>query len=184
MKDKDKLSLCMELDKSDYHLKLIAKDKSNIFRVFSEALYFSESHYKEIRDELYSFIQQNANTLVENLSLLKDISKVPIEEMGNIEPEITLTLLAFIYGRNLVLLYSDENWILKKYILDFNFAKTAFISILDNNGFNSVYTREHIKNWGFAQSVLIEIINKALNINKQQNENTTNKLIKKTDHYI
>jgi hypothetical protein len=109
MKDKDKLSLCIELDKSDYHLKLIAKDKSNIFRVFSEALYFSESHYKEIRDELYSFIQQNANTLVENLSLLKDISKVPIEEMGNIEPEITLTLLAFIYGRNLVLLYSDEN---------------------------------------------------------------------------
>lgn len=151
-KGKDRLSLCMELDKSDYHLKLIAKDKNNIFRIFSDALFFSQSHYKEVKDELYSFIQKNANifkNLLKFISSNFESAEEYFEETnrGNKEPEITLTMLAFIYGRNLVFLYSDENCILKKYKLEFGFTKTVFVSILDNNGwFDSVYTKEHIKN--------------------------------------
>ena len=192
VKDKDKLPLRMELDKSDFYLKSIAKDKNNIFRVFSDALYFSQSYYKEVKNELYSFIQKNANIFKNLLKFIGshfESAEEYLEEIsrGNKEPEITLTMLAFIYGRNLVLLYSDENFVLKKYKLEFGFKQTAFISILDHTGwFDTVYQKEHVKNWGMAQSLLLELISNAIDEEEDVSPKDAplSKLIKKTDHYI
>lgn len=57
-----------------------------------------------------------------------------------------------------MLLYSDENYVLKKYKVDLGYPKTVFISILDNNGwFDSVYQKDYIKNCGLVQSILLEL---------------------------
>ena len=189
VKDGDKLSLRMELDKSDYYLKLIANDKNNIFRVFSDALYFSQSYYKEVKNKFYSFIQNYANIFKNLLKFIGsnfETAEEYLEEInrGNKEPEITLTMLSFIYGRNLVLLYSDENFVLKKYKLEFGFTETVFVSILDNSGnFDSVYTKEHINLCGMTQSLLLEILGKALQEN-DEDEEISQAFTKKTNFYI
>lgn len=165
VKDKDKLSLRMALDKSDYYLKSIAKDKNNIFRVFADSLYFSQSNYKDVKNALFDFVQKNANIFKNLLKFIGsefESAEEYLEEInrGCKEPEITLTMLAFIFGRNLVLLYTDENYTLKKYKLDFNFSKSAFVSTLDNSGcFDTFYQKDYIKNCGLAQSIIYDVLN-------------------------
>jgi len=189
VKDEDKLSLRMGLDKSDFYLKLIAKDKNNIFRVFSDALYFSQGYYKDVKNGLYSFIQNYANTFKNLLQFIGsrfETAEEYLEEIskGNKEPEITLIMLAFIYNTNLVLLYSDENFVLKKYKLEFGFSKTVFISILDNSGyFDTVYSKDHINNSGMVQSLILDIIGKALQENDEDLQ-ISPAFVKKTNHYI
>ncbi len=152
VKAEDKYSLSIQLDKSDYYIKLIAKDKNNIFRAFSDALFFSQSYYKDVKNKLFSFIQKYANIFKNLLTFIDskfESSEEYLEEIsrGNKEPEITLTMLSLIYERNLVLLYSDENFTLKKYKLEFGFKETVFLSILDNSShFNTVCSKEYIKN--------------------------------------
>lgn len=164
IKDKDKPSLRMELDRSDYYIRLIAKDKNNIFRVFADSLYFSQSNYKEVKGELFGFIRKNSNTFKNLLNFVKsdfESSEEYLEEINRSsdEPEITLTILAFIFERNLEFLYSDENCHLRKYKLDFGFSKSVTISILDNSGgFDTVYAKEHIKHCGLVQSLLYDVV--------------------------
>ena len=179
----------MGLDKSDFYLKLMAKDKNNIFRVFSDALYFSQSYYKDVKNALYCFIQNYANIFKNLLQFIGSRFETAEEYLeaiskGNKEPEITLTMLSFIYRTNLVLLYSDENFVLKKYKLEFGFAKTVFVSILDNSGyFDTVYSKEHINNCGMIQSLLIDIIGKGLQEN-DEDEEISPSFVKKTNFFI
>lgn len=189
VKPEDKYSVSIQLDKSDYYLKLIAKDKNNIFRAFSDALFFSQSYYKEVKNKLYSFIQKYANIFKNLLTFIDsrfESAEEYLEEIsrGNKEPEITLTMLSLIYNRNLVLLYSDEKFNIKKYRLEFGFKETAFISILDHSGnFNTFYTKEYIKNCGIAQTLLIDIIGKALQEN-DEDEEISPAFTKKNNYYI
>lgn len=196
MRDKGNLSLRMALDKSDYYLKLIPKDKNNIFRVFSDSLYFTQSNYKQIKTEFYDFIQRNTNIFKNLLKFigskfesaeeyLEELNRsVKEAEMKNFNcgtNEITLTMLAFIFQRNLVLLYSDEDYAIKKYKLDLGFKESVFISILDNSGyFDTVYQKDHIKNCGLVQSVLFDLLD---SFGKEDKENAETVSFKRNTLY-
>ena len=158
------MALRIGLDKSDYYIKLISKDKSNIFRAFSDALYFSQSNYNEVKFKMYSFIQKNANIFTKLLKFIGskyEAAEEYLEELNRStkEPEVALTILSIIFERNLVLLYYDENYATKKYKLELGFSKSVFISIIDKSGyFDTVYSKDYIKNCGLVQSILSDLI--------------------------
>ena len=90
-------------------------------------------------------------------------------------------MLAFIFQRNLVLLYSDEDFAIKKYKLDLGFEEAAFISILDNSGyFDTVYQKDHIKNCGVVQSVLFDFLD---SLGKEDSENDKTESIHRNTLY-
>jgi hypothetical protein len=179
-KDMDDLSLRMALDKSDYYLKHIAKDKNNIFRVFSDSLNFSQSNYKQVKSELYEFIQKNTNTFKNLLKFIGSRFESAEEYLDDLskglkEPEIALTMLSYIYKRNLFLLYSDEGSVIKKYKLDLGFKESVFISILDNTGsFDTVYHKEYIKNSGIMQSIIFDVLDQIGDKDKTQENCSSN----------
>lgn len=152
------------LDKDKYYVKLVPKDKHTIFRVFSDTLFFTPGNFREIQKNYYEFVHKNANTFTGFLRFIKSSCQSAEEYLdelnsGTREPEIILVLLSIIYERNLTILYSDEKNTLKNQHLDLGFSKNAHISILDvNAGFDTVYEKEHIKNCGLVQSIILDIV--------------------------
>ena len=166
----DLFAIKQSLDKSDYYLKQIPKDKNNMFRVFADALTFSHSNFKEVKVKMYEFIEKNTNIFTKLLKFIGSKFEAAEEYLEALnryefdakrkasskEPEVALTILSIIYQRNLVLLYSDENFGLKKYKIDFGFSKVAFISILNSStDFDTVYQKENLE---VAQSIIYDTI--------------------------
>lgn len=52
-----------QLDDKGYYIKEMPKDCYVLFRCFSDALYFSQSRYMEVKASLASFIQRNSNLI-------------------------------------------------------------------------------------------------------------------------
>lgn len=102
VQEKDDLSLRMALDKSDYYLKLIPKDKNNIFRVFADSYGFSQSNYKQVKDEFFEYIQTNRNMFSKLLKVIGSRFESAEEYLEGLnkstkEPEVTLTMLSFVF---------------------------------------------------------------------------------------
>ena len=187
--EEDFFSIKQSLDKSDYYLKQIPKDKNNIFRVFADALTFSQSSFKDIKVKMYEFIEKNTNIFTKLLKFIESKFEAAEEylealnryefdskrKLNSKEPEVALTILSIIYQRNLVLLYSDDNFTLKKYKIDFGFSKVVFISILNSSiDFDTVYQKEHIKNCGVAQSLIFDILSSMHEESKSEDDSQAN----------
>lgn len=184
-KSNGEMALRIGLDKSDYYIKLMTKDKSNIFRAYSDALYFSQTSYNEVKFKMYSFIQKNANIFTKLLKFIGskyDTAEEYLEELNKStkEPEVALIILSIIFERNLTVLYYDETFATKKYKLDLGFTKSVFISIIDKSGyFDTVYSKEYIKYCGMVQSILFDLassIGESGDISEETSENKSLKV--------
>ena len=72
------------------------------------------------------------------------------------------------------MLYSDENYVLKKYKLDLGYPKTVYISILDNNEqFDTFYQKDYIKNCGLVQSILLDMVEANDDMSKTQSSKSS-----------
>ena len=143
-----------QLDSLDYYIKWMPKDKYVLFRWFSDALYFSQSRFMEVKASLSRFIQRNSLQIDK---LLKEMES----DRHSLDIVTDLIFLCEIYKWNLNMIYYDKSLSIKTgtFVLNSEYSYIN-LSLLTPAKVETFYSKDFISKAGMCQAILSDIIDK------------------------
>lgn len=146
------------LESIGFYRKHVAKDSSSLFRCVSEHVYLSQLSHTTVRRNCIEFVSKNEeiyNTLT--TCPLKDyIDRLNnFNEPGNV---LDLKIVSLIYKRDFILYTQVEQQ--PENFTNNGFDKKIVLSLTNDNHFDTVYTKQHITNLAFCQSIVYNLLYK------------------------
>jgi hypothetical protein len=165
-----------QLDKLNYYVKHISKDSDNIFKAISDCLHFTISNWQHEKTFMEQSIQHSLETGDDDYNISGLVGLIDKNSLLT-DPETTLLLACYFYGRNLKLLGFDDSCSLEELNLDLGFTECFIMSIIDtdsnkNDGpkndttsvtaYDNLYSKEYISKARFCQKLLNKILDASL----------------------
>jgi hypothetical protein len=176
-------SLAAQIDAKEVYIKQIIEDDSvNVFCAFSDAMYFTQTRHKEVKDTLVKFIEDNKDQvekLLENCHFNDGFGvKHYIDILSNSKFDISMDLLilAYIHSVNIRVLGVNENFQLVSETIDLGFSKDVNLALVSLDIVSTkalvstFYSMEYIMDAGYAQYLIYCSLSRVFRFTEMKND--------------
>ena len=142
---------------------IITQDNDNVFRALSDAIYFTQSQFKEIKKNYISFLKNYSTVKELNMLLTMLTSYTNVQDYigslikGYNTPLVDIALFCIFTNSDIMINYmSPEGF--SKIELKLESSQCIRVYLSDEGTFDTLYNKSYIKDAGFCQAILFKVI--------------------------